>query len=171
MRIKEIILLISIICFVSPSFARADTNKDIETITKAIGFIDNGPTGTVQMDILYNPSNPESIAHANEILTLIQQTKNDGKVTLTGAKIQNATAATSPLIFITRGTKNMHKAALKQAAKNHGLTVSTDESCLGSGCVLVIKTQPHIDIFISQTASEITGTKFSMAFKMMATRK
>lgn len=148
----------------------ADTPKDFETIAKAIGFIDGGPTGPVTMDILYDPTNPSSAAHADEVMTILAPGVGD-KVILSGRKITSPAEATSKIIFITKGTASMHAAALSKAAALGGLTVSTDESCLGTGCVMVVKTQPSVDIIVHTGASGKTGTEFASAFSMMITKK
>lgn len=149
----------------------ADSVKDFETISKAIGFINGGPSGTVEMDILYDAGNADSAAHADEVMALVASGVGSGKVKLTGKKVSSAGAASSPVIFVTRGASSMYGAALSKAAANGGLTVSTDEACLGSGCVLVVKTEPSVDILVSTTAAGTTGTEFASAFSMMITKK
>jgi hypothetical protein len=171
MNIKNLIFATCIGIFVIPFFsAYADTTKDLETIAKAIAFINNGPSGDVRMDILYNPANIDSIAHADEVFELVKDGIK-GKITLTGRKISSTNDATSRVIFVTRGTNDFYGSALNTAAANRGLTVSTDESCLGTGCVLVVKTTPNIDILVSTAAATKTGTSFSSVFSMMITKR
>jgi hypothetical protein len=171
MNIKNLILTTCIGIFFIPFLtAHADTAKDLETIAKAIGFINNGPSGNIQMDILYNPDNEESVSHADEVLALTADGIG-GKITLTGRKLSSPSDSTSKIIFITRGTDNLYGAALNTAAANGGLTVSTDENCLGTGCVLVVKTNPNIDILVSTAAASKTGTTFSSVFSMMITKR
>lgn len=149
--------------------ARADTAKDIETLAKTIGFMNGGPTGDVSMDILYDPSNSVSVMHADEIAALA---KGEGsKVRLIGQKVTSPAAANAPVIFITRGAERMYSAALNKAAANQSITVSTDEACLGIGCVLVVKTVPSVDILVSTKAAKKTKTEFASAFSMMITKK
>lgn len=155
----------------SSSFqAYADTSKDFETIAKAIGFIDGGPTGPITLDILYDPSNATSSAHADEVMSILAPGVGN-KVILSGRKITSPIEASSRIIFVTKGTSSMHTAALNKAAALGGLTVSTDESCLGTGCVMVVKTQPSVDIIVHTGASSKTGTEFASAFSMMITKK
>lgn len=146
--------------------AHADTKKDFETISKAIGFINGGPSGAVTMDVLYDPSNADSAAHADEVVALTSGGVGS-KVKLSGNKVTSAGAASSPVIFVTRGASSMYSAALSKAAASGGLTVSTDEACLGAGCVLVVKTEPSVDILVSTAAAGKTGTEFASAFRMM----
>lgn len=152
------------------SYAYADSSKDFETIAKAVGFVNGGPSGDVTMDVLFDPANPDSVAHADEVVSLTSGGIGS-KVKLKGNKVSSASAASSKVIFITRGASSMYSAALSQAASNGGLTVSTDEACLGSGCVMVVKTKPSVDILVSSAAAGTTGTEFASAFRMMITEK
>ncbi len=166
---KLVIACGAMACFF-PALSHADTAKDFETISKAVGFINGGPSGDVSMDILYDAGNPDSVAHADEVAGLLGGGIGS-KVKLTGNKVSSASSASSKVIFVTRGASSMYSAALSQAAANGGLTVSTDEACLGSGCVLVVKTVPSVDILVSTSASSQTGTEFATAFSMMITEK
>lgn len=171
MKLRALTLVFGTLCFLPLSSAHADTAKDIETIAKAVGFINGGPTGSVAMDILFNSGDPASVAHADEVAGLVASGVSGGKVTLTGNKVSSADAAASKVIFVTKGAGSMYAAALAKAKANGGLTVSTDEACLGSGCVLVVKTVPSVDILVSTAAAGTTGTEFAAAFSMMITKK
>jgi len=161
--------LICGLLFAAPA-AQADTVKDIETIAKAVGFMNGGPSGAVTMDIVFDAGNPDSVAHADEIASLTSGGVGS-KVKLTGNKVGSPGGATSKIIFVTRGADSLYGAALDKATANGGLTVSTDPSCLGSGCVLVVQTQPSVDILVSTAAASKTGTEFASAFSMMITKK
>jgi len=150
--------------------SRADTAKDIETIALAIGFMNGGPSGAVTMDILFDPSNPDSVAHADEVAGLTAGGVGK-KVKLTGNKVDSAGAISSRAIFVTRGASALYADALQKAASNGGITFSTDEACLGGGCVFTVKTQPDVDIFVSTAASAQTSTAFAAAFNMMITKR
>lgn len=171
MKVLKLTTVLVGMCCVCFSPAKADTMKDFETIAKAVGFINGGPSGSVAMDILYDPGNPASAAHADEVMGVLGGGANGGKVTLTGNKITSPGSAGSKVIFVTRGASSMYGAALDKAAANGGLTVSTDDACLGSGCVMVVKTDPSVSIVVSTAASAKTKTEFASAFSMMITKK
>ena len=168
-NLKKLGLVLAASAFFSAP-AYADSKKDIETIAKAVGFINGGPSGAITMDVLFDPSNSDSVAHADEIIALTSGGIGK-KVKLTGNKVSSAGAASSKVIFVTRGANSIYGAALDKAAANGGLTVSTDEACLGGGCVLVVKTEPSVDILVSSAAAGKTGTEFASAFSMMITKK
>lgn len=165
MKFKTLVAVAALSCMVAPS-AFADSKKDMETIAKAIGFINGGPSGAVTVDVVYDGGNADSAAHADEVVGLLSGGVGS-KVKLTGNKISSAGAATSKVIFVTRGASSQYGAALDKAIANGGLTVSTDQACLGSGCVLVVQTKPSVDIMVSTAAAGKTGTEFASAFRMM----
>ncbi len=152
--------------------AMADTKRDIETLSKVVGFINDGPVGTVNMAVIFNSDNPSSVEHANEIMKLASGGVGS-KVKLIPNKVSMASVkdTLSPVLFLTRGTEQAYKTALMKAKKNKGITVSTDSSCLGSGCVLVVKTLPRVDIFVSTAAADQVGARFASAFSMMITKR
>ena len=150
--------------------AQATSAKDLETIARAVGFMNNGPTGAVSVDVVFDPANADSAAHADEVIGLLAGGVGS-KVTLTGKKVSAAGDITSRVIFLTRGAGSLYGPALNTAAGNNGITVSTDDACLGNGCVLVVKTQPSVDILVSTAAAAKTNTEFASAFSMMITKK
>ncbi|MCH2038434.1 MAG: hypothetical protein MK137_07580 [Rickettsiales bacterium] len=122
------------------------------------------------MDVLYDPNNPDSEKHADTIINLLSNGVGS-VITLTGNKISSLDDISSRIIFITRNTKPDYDSLIAKAAQNQGVTVSTDEKCLENGCVVVVKTQPSVDIFVSIDAANKTGTEFATAFSMMITKK
>lgn len=67
---KKLALMIGAVSALSFAPAYADTAKDFETLSKAIGFVSGGPSGAVTMDILYDAGNADSAAHADEVAGL-----------------------------------------------------------------------------------------------------
>jgi len=170
------LLSLSVLCgmFLLPSVAKADTEKDIVALSKAISFIKDGPSGTVNFEILYDDGNAASSAHANEVASIAASPVGSGKVKLQGKKVSVASVGStgSKVIFVTKGLNSKYASILNTAAGKGAITVSTDEDCLSSGgCVLAVKTQPNIDIMVSGSAASKTGIEFSSAFSMMITQK
>lgn len=154
--------------------ANADTKKDIVTLSKAISFIKGGPTGTVNFEIVHDAGNSASAAHANEVAGIASSPVGSGKVKLQGKKVSVGSVGSTgaKVVFVTRGLESKYSSILSKAASKGAITVSTDENCIvKGGCVLVVKTQPSVDIMASAAASAKTGTEFSSAFSMMISQK
>jgi len=172
--VKKLVLVavINVVFCLCGAVAWADSKRDIETIAKVIGFINNGPVGHVEMAVVYDPNNPDSVAHANDVMSWAAGGVGS-KVTLFAKKVtmSSVKSTSAPVLFLTRGTSAVYDAALARAKENKGLTVSTDDKCLGLGCVLVVRTSPHVDILVSTAAVNQTGAKFASAFSMMITKR
>ena len=169
MKYKSLKFLLGVAVALMSPVVMADSQKDFATMSKAISFIKSGPSGDVVMDILFDPSNADSKAHADEVASIVAGGVGSGKVKLSGQKVSSVSNASSQVIFVTRGASGLYGAALDKAAANGGLTVSTDENC--SGCVMVVKTEPSVDIFVNTAAASKTGTQFASAFSMMIIQK
>lgn len=163
-------LICVVVTFSFSHTSHADSKKDFEAISRTISFIKGGPKGAVIVDVLYDPNNPTSEEHADTIINILSNGVGS-VIKLTGNKISSLDDISSRIIFITRNSKPDSDSLIAKAAQNNGVTVSTDESCLGNGCVVVVKTQPSVDIFVSIDAANKTGTEFATAFSMMITKK
>lgn len=171
MRLRSLLGAIALAAAFYPAQdSLADSPKDLETIALAVGFMNGGPSGAIAMDILFDPSNPDSVAHADEVAALTAGGVGK-KVKLTGQKIDSVGALSSRAIFITRGAAAFYGDALQKAGSLNAITFSTDEACLGNGCVFTVKTDPSVDIFVSTAAAQQASTEFASAFNMMITKR
>lgn len=152
----------------------ATESKDIKALSKAVGFIQGGPTGDVEISIVFDPTNRESSEHASNIMQVSTQEGGLNKVKFVAKKVPytNIDFINSKIIFVTRGMEGKYQAILDRAVKIGAITVSTDENCLNKGaCVLVVKTEPDIDILVSMSVADKIGVEFSSAFSMMITKR
>lgn len=148
------------------SDAKAASSKDIQILSRALSFIENGPTGDVNIGVVYDASTTE----ADEILSLIGTGITSGKIKLHAQKVsaQDAKDSQYPVLLFTEGTDTSQK-AIFDAVNNKGIiTVSMHDTCLNnSNCVLVVRSEPKVDIKVSSAAAETTGVSFGSAFRMM----
>lgn len=178
LQMPRVYKFISVFVFVSLFFVSqrsyADNVKDLEVLSRAIDFIQGGPSGAVDMFVVYDPDIPASVEHADEINNIGGKETGFSKVKLVVKKIPiNELQTIKPkIIFITRGMEKNYPSIVLQAIKTSAVTVSTDELCLiNGGCVIVTKTNPETDILVSTSLATKTRTEFSFAFTMMITRK
>jgi len=177
-NIIKIIIFISIILLPIISYAddHLESNrKDIATISKAIGFMQNGPKGLLDMAILYDPNSNESLEQAKHIEAIVAEPIGKGKVRLLGKKLAVRYLENNKkhkVIFVTKGVVRKYKRLLEKAQNNGIITVSTDEYCLTSGgCLLSVKTTPSVEISMNTKVAKRTGVRFASAFRMMIVRK
>lgn len=154
---------------ISPD-ASAATQKDIQILGRALGFIENGPSGDVKIGIVTDSGNAASLAEANEILAIIGSGLKSGKINLQAEKLSASAAAgsTHPVLYFTEGTSGSHASVFNAVSAKGTVTVSTHDSCLNaSQCVMVVKSVPKVDIKVSSAAAGASGVSFGSAFRMM----
>ncbi len=149
----------------------AGAEKDMKILAKSFSFIVNGPVGDVVMDIFYDPQNPDSVFHANEMLDSLSGGSQWGEIALSGRLIRSVDDINSRVIFLTRGTEFKYEDVILKAQEHNAITVSNDEDCISKGCVLVINTDVVVDIFLSVDLAERLKNDFSAAFSMMVTKR
>lgn len=167
------LLLTAGILLAVPS-AQAASQKDMQVLGRALGFIENGPSGDVKVGIVTDSGNAESSSEAGEITSLIGGGLKSGKINLIGEQVSAGSAAGAGynVLYFTKGTEGS-QASIYNAVKSNGvITVSTHDDCLNAGnCVMVIKSVPKVDIKVSSAAAGETGVSFGSAFRMMITEQ
>lgn len=145
----------------SASYAAA-SEKDMQIIAKALGFIEGGPSGEVKVDVIFDPANAESVADADAVAGLLASGLVSGKITLKGAKTESSSGA--KVAYIAKGAEG------KASSLAGVITVSANPDCAISGkCVLGVSTTPKVEIHVSSSAASAVGASFGSAFRMMIT--
>lgn len=168
-----IISLVAIFCLVVSSAAQATTKKDLDILGRALGFVEDGPSGNISVAVVHDPSNPDSKAHANEVVGLMGDGLKAGKVTLHGslADIGDGTLSGSPVVFITDGLGG-NEASLFSSASANKIIVVGSLNCVEAGnCVINVASTPSVKIYVSKSASTKASITFSDAFRMMITER
>ena len=142
----------------SPASAKADvTQKDMEILAKAIGFVEGGPSGDVKVDIL-------SGGEADTVAGILSGGLSSGKVKLIGTKTAASTGA--KVAYIPAGAEGQAAALVSKGI----ITVSANPDCAKSGaCVIAVTATPKVEIHVSKAAAEKAGVSFASAFRMMIT--
>lgn len=146
----------------------AVTGKDVEIIGKTIGFIQGGPTGAVELAIIYDAANAGSKSEAEELLSLLGSGVKSGSVTLTGKLVAVGAAGSvgSKVAFLSTGSDG----AYGTLAGKGVITLGLKSDCAVAGsCVVGIQSQPKVEIHVSKSAADKAGVVFGSAFRMMIT--
>ena len=158
---------------ISPD-AHAASQKDMQILGRALGFIENGPSGDVKIGVVHDSGNAASGAEADEIVSLIGGGMKSGKINLQAEKVSTGSAAGSsyPVLYFTKGTEGQHSSIFSAASSKGVITVSTHDDCLNANqCVMVVKSVPKVDIKVSTAAAGATNVSFGSAFRMMITEQ
>lgn len=151
--------LLLMVC-VTPSHAATD--KDIQLLSKAMGFVEGGVGKDVA--VLYDAGNATSSAEADQVVSLL------GGAGLTGGKVaaSSAAGASAKVFYVTQGLDGSWGAISSAAAAGKKLTATMDDGCVKAGkCVLGVQSSPSVEIKVSKAASAETSVGFGAAFKMM----
>ena len=175
---KAKLRLLSIICVAilacATTEARAIENRDVQVAARTFGFVDNMPSGTIEVAIIYDPAVDLSIVEADKLVQILGDGLLAGRHTLTPKKISISDIDTvrSKVAFITMGM-GAHHQHIFDAVKTKGVfTFTKDFSCISSKfCVLAVETQPSVRIEISNDAATASGLAFGQALKMMVKMK
>ena len=158
-------ILIALFTIAPISVVQANVSeKDIKSLGKALNFIQNGPKGVVEIDIIYNKESAHSLQEARAIENMLSSGFSSGKITLRGSKTETSTGA--KIAYITKGSEGKALSLVNKGI----ITVSQGKNCVvNHKCVLGVTTNPKIDFYLSSTASERAGVLFKVAFQMMVT--
>lgn len=154
------VALCALVLITEGAFAASD--KDVQLISKAAGFVEGGVGKDVA--VLYDAGNPASSAEADEVVGLL------GGAGLTGSKVAVAGAggASAKILYVTTGLNGSWDAIASAAAAGKKLTATLDDACVKAGkCVLGVQSTPSVEIKVSKAASAAAGVGFGAAFKMM----
>ncbi len=154
--------------------AQAASQKDMQILGRALGFIENGPSGDVKVGIVTDSGNATSSAEADEIIGLIGGGMASGKIKLLGEKVSTSAASSGsyPVLYFTKGTEGSQGSIFNAVSSKGVITVSTHDDCLNSSnCVVVVKSEPKVDIKVSSAAASASGVSFGSAFRMMITEQ
>lgn len=169
-RLFLIMALCAVSTIVYAPQSHALTKKDLQILGRALGFIENGPSGDIQIGIVQNVNNPDSVVEANNMITLINGGIHSGKLNIHAQKVAPNLASTGkfPVLYFTEGTEAQQLEIFDDVTAKGVITVSTHESCLGTeSCVMVIQSTPTVNIKVSKAAAHSTGVSFGSAFRMM----
>ena len=162
---------LSLIIALPAAYASSPTAKDLGVIVRALNFVENGPSGDVEMDIVYAPDNAASVEEAKGVERLIADGVESGKIKLTSrlVPIQSVSSINSRVVYLTTGTEN----AFNAVSAKRSLSVSINKECINAGlCVLAVETQGgDVEVYINNKAAQASGVNFKWAFRLMVTER
>lgn len=151
------------------------TTKDVQVMTRALGFIEGGPSGNVDVAIVFAPGNAASEKDAETARSVIGDAFKAGSMTLKARMVPAADfdkAENVGAAILTSGLADRLGSIATVAKQKKLVTVSTEPACIDAGhCVMAVKSEPKVEITVSKAAAEAAGIKFAAAFRMMITER
>jgi hypothetical protein len=152
--------------------ASAATHNDLVVAARALGFIENPPTGNVAVGIVYVAGVSSSVAQAENLQKLMGTGLKVGSLTLKPVlvKVEDLSTADVRLFFLTEGIgDNGPKVAAAVAAKRIPCITVDLEQVRNGACVIGVRSSPKVEILVNRAAAEKSGTAFPAVFRMMIT--
>ena len=168
-----IIFLLFGSCFHVIAAEAYNTHKDLKIIAQAVGFVKGRNYSDVSMLIVFSPDSAHSVSNADQVLEIIGDGFSFGKVRINARKatVREALQSSPDVYFFQSDLSNIAR-IYDHAARNGILTLSTHDACMQKNqCVLLIKTNPRVDIFLNREAADQSGIKFDAAFRLMVKEK
>lgn len=166
--------LIAIGMMFAVTAAQADdgavTDKDLEVAVRSFSFAYGLEKGDISVEIVADPSVPESNAEAKRLQDIIGTGKTFAGRTVSAkvVSIENMGATKSRIAYIPHGLQKDYDTITQKAAADKLLTFSTDFACVESGkCVMGVTGETVIKIEISRSAASASQVEFSQALKLM----
>ena len=169
--------LLALACPILPASAAAaasahgqPTARDLQLVARELRFLEQPPSGLVEVGIVYPGGSPEGRAEAGQLAALFEGGVRAGAVTLRPRPltIEDVPAAGMRVVLLT-GSAVLHAAALaRRVAAREVLTVTFDPPVVDEGlAVLAVRSQPRVEVLVSRAAARAAGVGFAGAFRMM----
>ncbi|MES2219045.1 MAG: hypothetical protein V4501_11615 [Pseudomonadota bacterium] len=169
---KKIALFLTCCFMVMAMPAQAVSLSDLEIAVRALGFMNNPPTGELSVGIVYAPDVPSSAQEAENLQRMLGNGLQVGNLFLKPVmvNINEADNANVGLFFLTGGLGGDARKLSSASNKKQILCVTTDVSQVINGaCGLGVKSHPKIEILVNRAAAANSGATFATAFSMMIT--
>jgi hypothetical protein len=158
-----------VLALVAPASVRADPAKNLGIAGRTLMFLENGPRGAATLGVVFDPSQPASVAEKNAVMAALGSGFVAGSLTLTGRPVPASAIAGVSGVTALYVTGGVNYAAVGAAARAKRLiTIGSDRACVKSGaCVMWVSGDPKVEIVINRAAAAAVGAAFRAAFLMM----
>jgi hypothetical protein len=147
------------------------SDKDVQLMVRAIGFLRPEPDNSGIVAIAYDAADPDSKRDAEAIASYFAGGLKAGPAVLLPRVLDGPRLAGGGFAaIITASGANLDLVAAA-ARQWHAPCLTGDASLVRSGrCVLSVRSEPKVEITVSRTAAADVGVSFVSAFLMMVTQ-
>lgn len=151
--------------------AAADTRLDMQSLARAVAYVESVPTGHAQMAIVYDPDDEASVSHAREVLTYASGVGSKVKIYGVLRPVDRLDRIQARLVFLAQGVQSFYPHILAYARRLGWLTLSTEPGCVDVACVLVARAAPMGGVILNTELATVMGIDFVPAFRMMVEQR
>lgn len=144
------------------------SEKEVQILVRAIGFLQPPPTGAATIAVAYDASNPASKQDAEAIASYFGEGLKAGGATLTPKLIEVRQLPSGGFVAIIAAAGVRIEQIADAARVLHVACVTGDLNAVESGqCVMTVKSEPKVEIIINRAAAARANVGFGTAFLMM----
>ncbi len=145
------------------------SQKDVQIMAKAIGFLEPPPSGPAIVAIAYDPADPASKQDAEELAGYFGDGLKAGAATLKPKVTEVGKLSAGGFIAVVTASGVKSDQVFSVTRSQHVACVTPDASAVQSGqCLMSIKSSPKVEILISRSAMSGSSVEFGSAFLLMA---
>ncbi len=153
----------------NPASAGSLTQKDVQILAKAIGFLEPPPSGAATVAIAYDPADPASKQDADAIAGYFGEGLKAGAAVLKPKVVEVGQLSGGGFVAVVAASGVKIDQVAKAAQTLHVTCVTTDAAAVQAGqCVMSVKSDPKVEIEINRAAAASSGVAFGSAFLLMA---
>lgn len=148
------------------------TQGDLLVAARAIDFVDSVPHGDVRVGIVYDPNVALSSQQANELNALMGSGLRVGNLTLIPFMVPagQLNGDKAGALFLTEGAGAIAGKVGRAIRQRKIPCVTFDLGQVRNGnCVIGVRTQPKIQVFVNHAAADASGTVLEAVFRIMIT--
>jgi hypothetical protein len=167
--LRTVLVLLAVQLIVPSARAASLSQKEVQILVKAMGFLEPAPTGAGTVAVAYDSANPASRADADAIAGYFGDGLKAGRATLTAKVVDVGQLSVGGFVAViaAAGAKVDQVDSATQAL--HVACVTGDAAAVQAGrCVMSVRSEPRVEILISSAAATNSNVGFGTAFLLMA---
>jgi hypothetical protein len=161
--------VLAVVGWCNAAEASSLTQKDVQIMAKAIGFMEPAPSGAATVAIAYDPANPASKQDADAIAGYFGDGLKAGNATLKPKVVEVGQLSAGGFLAVVAASGAKMDLISSATRAQHIACITADAAAVQAGqCVMSVKSDPKVEILISKSAASGSGVGFGSAFLMMA---
>jgi len=154
------------LAIIAPAMADAQS-KEVQTIIRAISFVDGGKASGTPFYIIYDPAKPATSTEAQQILSLL---KSEGqKISPTLVSVGSiGSLQPNSYAYVTDNLNSSFSSLKRTLIEKNILSFTSDRHCVEQNCCMVyIDASNKVEIIVNKTIADSLKTQFKPVFLMM----
>jgi hypothetical protein len=149
------------------------STKAVLVAVRTLGFVLNPPTGAVDLAVVYDPSQPASLADLKTVTTTLTNGTAVGAAVVRPVPVPVAELSrikSFHFVLLVGGLQPWFSTVADLVHGQGILTISTDLGCVRAGqCVMGVAVEPRVQVLVNRVAAQAAAVDFAVSFRMMIT--